>query len=131
MHPQATIVLTRKGTNMDYRLTDEQELLIDSIKEFCERYTSEEQIREMYENLKMGGFARIRILPSVSQIVEGKAHFVQTREIDPLDILGRTPIIIPPVNSAIGLRKLSNIQVNVGAHASITAPIKFKAPAIA
>ena len=54
-----------------------------------------EKIREIYENLKMGGFARIRILPSVSQIVEGKAHFVQTREIDPLDILGRTPIIIP------------------------------------
>ena len=53
MHPQATIVLTRKGTNMDYRLTDEQELLIDSIKEFCERYTSEEQIREMYENHQM------------------------------------------------------------------------------
>ena len=53
MHPQATIVLTRKGTNMDYRLTDEQELLIDSIKEFCERYTSEEQIREMYESHQM------------------------------------------------------------------------------
>jgi len=38
---------------MDYRLTDEQELLVDSIKEFCERYTSEEQIREMYENHRM------------------------------------------------------------------------------
>ena len=34
-------------------------------------------------------------MPSVSQIVDGKAHFVQTREIDPLDILGRTPVIIP------------------------------------
>ncbi|WP_191016767.1 polysaccharide biosynthesis protein [Treponema zioleckii] len=54
-----------------------------------------EKIREIYENLKKGGFAHIRILPSVSQIVNGKAHFVQTREIDPLDILGRTPIIIP------------------------------------
>lgn len=54
-----------------------------------------EKIREIYENLKKGGFAHIRILPSVSQIVDGKAHFVQTREIDPLDILGRTPIIIP------------------------------------
>lgn len=54
-----------------------------------------EKIREIYENLKKGGFAHIRILPSVSQIVDGKAHFVQTREIDPLDILGRTPVIIP------------------------------------
>ena len=54
-----------------------------------------EKIREIYEALKKGGFAHIRILPSVSQIIDGKAHFVQTREIDPLDILGRTPVIIP------------------------------------
>ena len=54
-----------------------------------------EKIREIYEVLKQGGFAHIRILPSVSQIVDGKAHLVQTREIDPLDILGRTPVIIP------------------------------------
>ena len=54
-----------------------------------------ERIREIYEILKSGGFAHIRILPSVSQIVDGKAHFVQTREIDPLDVLGRTPVIIP------------------------------------
>ncbi len=54
-----------------------------------------EKIREIYEILKKGGFAHIRILPSVSQIVDGKAHLVQTREIDPLDILGRTPVIIP------------------------------------
>jgi len=54
-----------------------------------------EKIREIHENLKKGGFNKIRILPSVSQIVDGKAHLVQTREIDPLDILGRTPIIIP------------------------------------
>ena len=54
-----------------------------------------EKIREIFEELKKGGFAHIRILPSVSQIVDGKAHLVQTREIDPLDILGRTPVIIP------------------------------------
>lgn len=54
-----------------------------------------EKIRQIYENLKNGGFSRIRILPSISQIIDGKAHLVQTREIDPLDILGRTPVIIP------------------------------------
>lgn len=54
-----------------------------------------ERIKEIHENLKKGGFAKIRILPSISQIVDGKAHLVQTREIDPLDILGRTPIVIP------------------------------------
>ena len=54
-----------------------------------------EKIKEIYEILKSGGFAHIRILPSVSQIIDGNAHLVQTREIDPLDILGRTPVIIP------------------------------------
>ncbi len=54
-----------------------------------------EKIKEIYEALLQGGFARIRILPSVSQIIDGNAHLVQTREIDPLDILGRTPVIIP------------------------------------
>ncbi len=54
-----------------------------------------EKIREIYEILKKGGFSNIRILPSISQIIDGKAHLVQTREIDPLDILGRTPVIIP------------------------------------
>lgn len=54
-----------------------------------------EKIKEIYEELKKSGFSHIRILPSVSQIVDGKAHLVQTREIDPLDILGRTPVTIP------------------------------------
>ena len=63
-----------------------------------------EKIREIYENLKVSGFSHIRILPSVSQIVDGKAHLVQTREIDPLDILGRTPVIIPLHESLAYLR---------------------------
>lgn len=33
---------------MDFSLTDEQSLLIDSIREFCERYATEDKIREMY-----------------------------------------------------------------------------------
>lgn len=53
-----------------------------------------ERIREIYEILSKAGFFHIRILPSVSQIVNGTAHLVQTREINPLDILGRTPITI-------------------------------------
>ncbi len=54
-----------------------------------------ERIKNLYDILKGAGFLRIRILPSVSQIVDGDAHLVQTREIDPLDILGRTPVMIP------------------------------------
>ncbi len=38
---------------MDYGYTDEQELLVDSIKEFCSRYFDEEKIVEMYESESM------------------------------------------------------------------------------
>ena len=53
-----------------------------------------ERIREIYETLVKNGFSHIKILPGISQVIEGQAHLVQTREIDPLDILGRTPIAI-------------------------------------
>ena len=53
------------------------------------------RIKQIYDVLKKCGFFHIKILPSISQVVDGKAHFVQAREINPLDILGRTPIIIP------------------------------------
>lgn len=35
---------------MDFSYTDEQELLIDNIKEFCERYCPNDKIDEMYKN---------------------------------------------------------------------------------
>ena len=54
-----------------------------------------ERIRQIYQALKKSNFLHIKILPSISQVVNGKAHLVQAREINPLDILGRTPIIIP------------------------------------
>ena len=56
---------------------------------------SSERIRAIYGSLKEGGFFRIKILPSISQVIDGKAHLIQARDINPLDILGRTPIIIP------------------------------------
>jgi FlaA1/EpsC-like NDP-sugar epimerase len=48
-----------------------------------------ERLRELYFLLKRAGFSRIRILPSVAQIIEGDAHLVQTREVKPQDFLGR------------------------------------------
>ena len=63
-----------------------------------------ERISEIYNLLTKSGFSRIRILPSVSQIVDGDAHLIQTREIDPLDILGRTPVTIPLKESLQYLR---------------------------
>ena len=63
-----------------------------------------ERIREISESLKKSGFLRIKILPGISQVVNGTARFVQIREIDPLDILGRTPVTIPLKESLAYLR---------------------------
>ncbi|MCM1321199.1 MAG: polysaccharide biosynthesis protein [Bacteroides sp.] len=56
---------------------------------------TQERICEIYDTLSKNGFRKIRILPSISQITDGGAHFIQTRGIDPLDLLGRTPVTIP------------------------------------
>jgi len=63
-----------------------------------------ERIKEIYETLQKNGFSHIKILPGISQVISGSAHFVQTREIDPLDILGRTPIHISLKESLTYLR---------------------------
>ena len=33
---------------MDFSLTDEQELLLESVDEFCERYFTEDVVNQMY-----------------------------------------------------------------------------------
>ena len=58
---------------------------------------SKEYLEEIYRILKSAGFERIRILPGISQIIDGDearsdAHLIQTRSIDPQDLLGRTPV---------------------------------------
>jgi FlaA1/EpsC-like NDP-sugar epimerase len=53
-----------------------------------------ENLKELYGTLKKAGFEKIRILPGISQILEGDAHLIQTRSIDPQDLLGRTPVAI-------------------------------------
>lgn len=63
-----------------------------------------ERIRQVYDELVRCGFRHIRILPAISQVIEGNAHFVQAREIDPLDILGRTPVTISLKESLAYLR---------------------------
>jgi FlaA1/EpsC-like NDP-sugar epimerase len=55
---------------------------------------SREYLKELYGILKKAGFERIRILPGISQIIEGDAHLIQTRSIDPQDLLGRTPVAV-------------------------------------
>jgi FlaA1/EpsC-like NDP-sugar epimerase len=63
-----------------------------------------EFLKELYSILKKAGFQRIRILPAVSQIIEGDAHLIQTRSIDPQDLLGRNPVAINLKQSLAYLR---------------------------
>jgi FlaA1/EpsC-like NDP-sugar epimerase len=65
---------------------------------------SREYVSELYGILKSAGFRRIRILPGISQIIEGDAHLIQTRSIDPQDLLGRTPALINLKESLAYLR---------------------------
>ncbi|MDR2028743.1 MAG: polysaccharide biosynthesis protein [Treponema sp.] len=65
---------------------------------------SREYLKEIYGILKQAGFERIRILPGISQIVEGDAHLIQTRSIDPQDLLGRTPVTVNLKESLAYLR---------------------------
>jgi len=51
-------------------------------------------LKELYSILKRANFNKIRILPGISQIIEGNAHLIQTRSIDLQDLLGRNPITI-------------------------------------
>ncbi|MDR1900880.1 MAG: polysaccharide biosynthesis protein [Treponema sp.] len=65
---------------------------------------SREYLKEIYSILKKAGFVKIRILPGISQIIEGNAHLIQTRSIDPQDLLGRTPIAVNLKESLAYLR---------------------------
>ena len=53
-----------------------------------------ETLRTVFAQLEKAEFAKIRILPNISQIIDGEAHLIQTREIDPQDLLGRNPVQI-------------------------------------
>jgi len=55
---------------------------------------SREYLKELYSILKKSNFQKIRILPGISQIIEGDAHLIQTRTIDLQDLLGRNPVTI-------------------------------------
>ena len=63
-----------------------------------------EYLKELYDILKNASFQRIRILPGISQIIEGDAHFIQTRSIDLQDLLGRNPVVIKLKQSLSYLR---------------------------
>ena len=51
-----------------------------------------EQLARIYAILRRATFARIRIVPQIAQILDGEAHLIQAREIDPEDFLARSPV---------------------------------------
>jgi len=63
-----------------------------------------EFLKELYNILRMASFQRIRILPGISQIIDGDAHLIQTRSIDLQDLLGRNPVSIKLKQSLAYLR---------------------------
>jgi FlaA1/EpsC-like NDP-sugar epimerase len=65
---------------------------------------SREKLKDIFQMLKKAEFAKIRILPGISQIVEGAAHLIQAREIDPQDLLARSPVTINLTKSLAYLR---------------------------
>lgn len=63
-----------------------------------------ERIKKIHQALTKNGIKRIKILPTVSQVIDGNAHLVQAREVQAADILGRTPITVPLKESLSYLR---------------------------
>lgn len=53
-----------------------------------------DQLKRIFSLLKQANFSRIRILPSISQILEGDPHLIQTREINPEDLLSRNQTLL-------------------------------------
>ena len=63
-----------------------------------------EQLEHIYRLLVAAQFARIRIVPRLSQILEGEPHLIQAREIDPEDLLARQPVRVNLKESLAYLR---------------------------
>lgn len=65
---------------------------------------SRETLRRISSILSKADFDRIRILPKISQILDGSPHVIQTREINAQDFLGRSPVAISLKKSLSYLR---------------------------
>src|SRR5512142_716357 len=65
---------------------------------------SRAQLSRIHAVLRRAGFSRIRIVPTISQILDGDVHLIQAREIDPEDFLARTPVTVSLKKSLAYLR---------------------------
>ena len=57
--------------------------------------STRDELARIYSLLKQADFQSIKILPRASQIVDGDAHLIQTRNVDLQDLLRRNPLVIP------------------------------------
>lgn len=51
-------------------------------------------LKRIYSTLKATDIKTIRLLPGISQIIDGDAHLIQTREISAEDLIRRSPAVI-------------------------------------
>jgi FlaA1/EpsC-like NDP-sugar epimerase len=75
------------------------------------------QLRTIWKILADTGIPKIHILPALSQIVDGEARLVLTREIDPQDLLGRNPVQIS-LKESLGYLRGKRVMIT-GAGGSI------------
>lgn len=61
-------------------------------------------LKRIYSILKDSEIKTIRLLPGISQIIDGDAHLIQTREIAAEDLVGRAPAVISLKESLSYLR---------------------------
>jgi FlaA1/EpsC-like NDP-sugar epimerase len=63
-----------------------------------------EQLKRIHEVVSRAPFRKVKILPRLSQILDNSAHLVQTRDLNPEDLLGRTPVKVSLKKSLAYLR---------------------------
>ena len=63
-----------------------------------------EQLKRIFRLLVKAGFVRIRFVPRISQILDGEAHLIQTRQINPEDLLTRDQVRVNLKKSLTYLR---------------------------
>jgi FlaA1/EpsC-like NDP-sugar epimerase len=63
-----------------------------------------ERLKKIFRLLVQAGFVRIRFVPRISQILDGEAHLIQARQINPEDLLSRDPIQVSLKKSLAYLR---------------------------
>jgi FlaA1/EpsC-like NDP-sugar epimerase len=73
-----------------------------------------EQLAKIYAILRRAKFARIRIVPRIAQILDGEAHLIQAREIDPEDFLARSPVRVSLRRSLAYVRGMRVLVTGAG-----------------